>query len=74
MASSDDSKNSEDHGGYADRTDTVIGYSVNETALKKQTARAKLDSWPRNKLSALLEELNLPSRQAIQDACSKMDR
>ena len=74
MASSDVSTNSEDHGVFADRTDTVIGYSVKETALKKEKARAKSDfTRTRNKLSALLQNLNLPSRQAVQDACSNMD-
>lgn len=68
MASSVNRINSRDRRKSTDRAGTVVEYTERETVFKKRRLRRN-----RNKLSALLEEQNLPSCRAVQDACSNTD-
>ena len=54
--------------------DRNVDITEQETELKKNKARDKTKFMRyRNKLFLLLEEQDLPSRRAVQDACEQMD-
>lgn len=74
MASSEHGIGSNGREENIDRTGTIIEYSEKETTLKREKARAKSNVIRvRNKLLAMIEEEELPSRRAVQDACSSLD-
>ena len=74
MASSAITTNSEDRGESTDRVSTNDEYTEREATLRREKGRAKYNlTRARNKMSSLLGEAKLPSRQTVQDACSSLD-
>ena len=74
MASSAIRTNSEDRGESTDRVGTMNEYTEREATLRREKGREKYNlTRARNKLSSLLGEPELPSRQTVQNACSSLD-